>query len=112
MELGDIDSRLRQTVDNIEKYGREYASARGLSWLLQEQKRCILATQILKAGGKTVLEKESIALASEKYKTHLNVTKDCIAEELSLKATYERWQAEFEALRSLMSLEKTKMNLV
>src|SRR3990167_71908 len=111
MEL-DFSKRLRVAIDKIESVGSEYGDAKALSWLLQEQRKVVLASEIAKIDGGSYAEKERQALCSEAYKVHLEGTKEAIADEHRLKASYERWSYEFEALRSLLSLEKKKIELL
>ena len=111
MDFIDIEKKMRESVVKIETVGTEYAQAKALSWLLQEQRKVVLATQMAKSEAKTVNAKELDALQSVEYKTHLEGTKEAIGEEHRLKAVYERWLAQMEACRSLMSLEKKKIEL-
>ena len=111
MEIFEIESRMRDAVNNIEKVGREYADAKALSWLLQEQRKVVLASQMAKSEAKSVIGREQDALQSESYKLHLEGTKEAIAEEHRLKATYERWFAQYESCRSMMSLTKKQMEM-
>ena len=112
MEWVELESKMRDSVINIEKYGKEYAEAKALSWLLQEQRKVVLATQMAKSEAKSVNGKELDALQSEEYKQHLEGTKEAIAEEHRLKATSERWYAQFEACRSMMSFTKKQMEIL
>ena len=105
----DWENKLRQSVIKIEEVGKEYAEARALSWLLQEQKKVILATEMSKSQAKSIAEKEREALMSEAYKTHLEGTKEAIGEEHRLRATYDRYKSQFEALRSLLSMKKSTL---
>lgn len=108
----DFQAKMSEAVAMIEKVGTEYAEARALSWLLQEQRKVVLAKCTNEAAGKSIAEKENYARTSEEYKLHLEGTKEAIGEEYRLKAVYERWQAQYESIRSLLSLEKQKMQMV
>ena len=112
MEIHELESKMREAVINIEKFGKDYADAKGLSWLLQEQRKVVLATQMAKSEAKSINGKELDALQSEEYKTHLEGTKEAISEEHRLKAVMERWSAQFEACRSMMSFTKKQMELI
>lgn len=96
----------------MERLGKSYAEARALSWLLQEQKKVVLAKEMAKHVDLSAAKAEMLALGSEEYEIHLNGTKEAIGEEARLRAELERWTMQFEALRSLSSLEKSKMNMV
>jgi len=109
VELAD---KLKQAVTMIEKKGTAYAEAKGTSWNLQELRKVILSEQV-RAQNPTlsVAEREHFARTTDEYKTHLKGTSEAIKKELIAKAEYERWTAQVEALRSLLSHEKARMNL-
>src|SRR3990167_8987219 len=111
MNLEDIEKHLREAVKKIEEVGTIYADARALSWLLQEQKKVVLATEMSKSQAKTSAEKEREALTSETYRLHLEGCKEAIGQEHRLRAEYDRWISKTEALRSFLSLEKHKMTV-
>ena len=112
MEIVDLEAKIQQAVLKVGEVGKDYAEAKALSWLLQEQRKVVLATQMSKSEAKSVSGKEQEALQSQEYKDHLEGTKEAIADEHRLKATYERWFAQFEALRSMMSLAKKQIDMV
>ena len=112
MELHEIEEKMREAVKNIEKIGTQYAEAKALSWLMQEQRKVVLATEAAKSEAKSAIAKEQEALQSEAYKLHLEGTKEAIGEEHRLKATYERWYAQYECCRSMMSVTKKQMELL
>jgi len=93
----------------IERTGRAYADARAISWHLQEMRKVVLAEESRKADGSSMTEKETIARCSEGYKAHLEGTSQAIKNELTKKAEAERWKAQWDSLRSLISFEKTQM---
>lgn len=103
---------MKEAVNGIETVGHRYAEAKALSWLLQEQRKVVLATQMAKSEAKSVNGKELEALQSEAYKQHLEGTKEAIGEEHRLRATYEKYNAMFEGCRSLMSLTKKQMEMI
>ena len=111
MELNEIEEKMREAVNKIEEVGVLYADAKALSWLLQEQRKVVLATQMAKSEAKSINGKELDALQSPEYAQHLEGTKEAIADEHRLKATSERWYAQWESCRSLLSLEKKKMEI-
>jgi len=104
-----LRDKLADAVVMIEKAGREYATARGLSWNLQELRKVVLAEETRKAEGSSMTEKETNARCSTAYKTHLDGTSQAIKDELIKKAVCERWKAQWDSLRSLISFEKTQM---
>ena len=107
----DLPNKLMEAANKVEEIGILYAEAKALSWLLQEQKKVVLASEMRVSEGKSATEKEQNALCSEVYKTHLEGTKEAIAEELRLKAMLSRCEYSFEGYRSLMSLEKQKIQM-
>ena len=110
MELINIEKNMREAVLKIEEIGGKYAEARGISYQMQELKKVVLAREMGNYDG-SVASRETLALASEGYSIHINGTKDAIIAEARLKAEYTRWQAQYESCRSLLSLEKAKVNL-
>lgn len=108
----DFQAKLSQAVLMIEKKGKEYAQAKAISWQLQELRKTVLACEVAKIGQGSFNDRESMARSSEIYRQHLEGTKQAIEKELTLKAECERWSAQYEALRSLCSLEGKKIGLV
>lgn len=111
MELYEIEEKMKEAVNGIEKWGLEYAEARPVSWQLQEMRKVILATQMSKSEAKSVIAKEQEALQSPEYKQHLEGTAEAMRREHKAKAYLERYQAQFEACRSRMSLFKKQMEI-
>ena len=110
MEFIRIEKNMREAVNKIEEIGKQYAEAKGTSYLLQEQKKVVLARIMSDIEG-SVASREVEARASDRYEEHLVGTKVAIVEELKLKAEYEKWKAQYETCRSLLSMEKAKANL-
>ena len=105
-----LETRLNEAVAKIEETGKKYAKARGLSWQMQEMKKVILS-QIMKDMDGSIADREMRARCDQRYIDHLEGTGVAIAEENRTRAIYERFKAQFEAVRSLVSLEKAKINL-
>jgi len=108
----ELTQKLMEAANKVEEIGSLYAEAKALSWLLQEQKKVVLASQMKISECKSAVERETNALCSEVYKNHLEGTKEAIADELRLKAQMSKWEYSFEGYRSLMSLEKMKVNVL
>ena len=109
----DFTEKLRDTVTQIEKKGVEYANARGISWHLQEMRKVVLADEMrMLDQNLSVAEQDKRARYSKAYVLHLEGTKVAIQRELTFRAKYERYKYQFEAIRSMMSLEKSKMDLL
>jgi hypothetical protein len=106
----DWFERFTTVLDDMEKVGLEYAQAKSTSWLLQElgpAMKSSIMLDAMKTDPKISAQKaEAIARASEAYSKHLEGTAVAIATELRLKARYENLHAKYEAMRSVISLEK------
>jgi len=111
MEQYQIEKKLQEAVTNIEKFGAEYAKAKGISYQMQKMREVVLAMEMKNHLG-TNVQKDMEAKASLKYIKHLDGTRIAIEDEQRLKAQYTRWNAQFETLRSLLSLEKAKSRMV
>ena len=111
LDQNDIEKKMRLAVQNIEKIGKQYATAKGISYQMQEMRKVILAREMNKYKG-SVASREVSARASERYEEHISGTKEAIEEETRLRAEYERWRSQYEACRSLLSLEKAKARLL
>lgn len=107
----NFEAKMREACQKIETVGKSYAEARAQSWLLQEQRKVVLSNEMRGLQG-SMAEREMLARCSAVYQAHLVGTSQAIRQELSLRAELDKWQAVFEALRSLGSLEKAKMNMI
>jgi hypothetical protein len=110
MELHEFEERFERAILAFQEQGEKYALAKSQSWLLQEQRKVVLAKEMSQHNGSEA-SKERLALSSEAYRIHLEGTAQAIHEELKLKTGYERLQYQIEAYRSLSSLEKAQMNI-
>src|SRR5690348_16878774 len=109
MEIGDLELHLREAAKKIEEIGHQYAIAKGASWTLQEQKKVILAKVMKRHSHLKIAEQEREAYDSPEYDLHLEGCKEAITSELKLKASYEKWKAQFEACRSMYSAYKATL---
>jgi len=107
----DFHDQFRDCWEKIEEIGKEYASAKADSWHKQELCGAIKASIINKLGNIPVSKAEILAKCDQDYLSHLKETETAIHLELVLKARYEAKKAQFEAYRSLSSLEKATRNL-
>ncbi len=110
MELIQIENDMTTAVNKIEEIGTLYAEAKGVSYQMQKQREVVLAREMKEHGGSNANQKTE-ALASDRYVEHIKGTGEAIELETKLKAQLERWKAQYEACRSLLSLEKAKVNL-
>ena len=76
----NFEEKFRNVIEKIETVVKSYSDAKALSWLLQEQKKVVLATEISKIEKGSYAERERQALCSESYRIHLEGTKEAIAE--------------------------------
>lgn len=106
----DFEQHFRECWEQIEKLGKEYASAKATSWHLQEMVSSVKASLMNKLGEMPVSKAEILAKCDKSYLEHLMDTKTAIHTELVLKARYEAAKAKFEGYRSLSSLEKAQIN--
>lgn len=93
-------------IQKMEEAGLAYADRKSKSWHSQQLTGSVLASIIKTFGEKPISRAEVEAKDSEDYRTHLRETAEAIHEELVAKAKYERYEKEFEKLRSVCSLEK------
>lgn len=108
----DFEDKFRTIIMKMEKAGNEYAELRGQSYQLQELKGSVLASIISKLGEIPVSRGELLGKSSEEYQNHIKETSQAIKKELIAKCQYEKWKSSFEALRSLISLEKATQNQI
>jgi len=107
----NYEERMRGVCAAIERVGKKYAEARALAWLLTEQRKVVLANEMRKPEDGSIAEREMKARSSDVYYQHLVATSKAIHAELSLRAELDKWQASFEALRSLSSRDTARMRI-
>lgn len=90
--------------------GNEYADAKETSWYMQEMcsvMKSSLTEKALEENPKlSHVRAEDVAKASDEYAKHLKGTAAAIGIELKAKARYNKLSNQFEAYRSLISLDK------
>ena len=106
----DFHQKFQKIIFNLEESGTAYANAKADSWYSQEMCSSIKASMMMKflsENPKLSLSKaEIMAKDSDDYKGHLEETREKIRAENVARAEYKKWDASFEGLRSLSSLEK------
>lgn len=107
----DYESKMREAVSEIEKYGSEFAEAKPLANHLDELKKTILSEQLLKHQELPAWKAEAEARVSKGYMIHLKGLHAAEHEANVAWAKLEAAKAKFEALRSLLSYEKTQMKV-
>ena len=109
----DFHERFKAVIYEIEMSGRDYAEKKARSWQAQELKHAILSQEMKKLPKELPFNaKEANARCSVGYITYLKETAEAIKQENIAKAVYEKHRANFEALRCLISLEKTTRQVV
>lgn len=109
----DLHERFEQILEKIEEAGRDYAEKKGQSYQAQELKSSVLAQEMKKLPSDWAINrKEAEARCSDGFLQYIRETAKAIKDEGVSKAIYERWKAEFEALRSLTSLEKSTRQII
>jgi len=110
----DIDffEKFKDCISKLASIGEDYALAKAQSWQFQELCSVIRSEEFKKFPDLSIAKAEAESKTSERYIKHLEITKDSIHKELSLKAQYEAQKSRFEALRSLSSLEKSTRALI
>jgi len=109
--MPDFTKWFGDTLDDMEQAGETYSDLKSQSWSMQEHRKVVLATEMKKSDKKSVAGQEQDALVSEAYKLHLEGTAEAIRLEHRAKVHYDALQSKFEAIRSMSSLEKAKINL-
>lgn len=109
----NYQDKMAQAVKMISEKGAAYAKARATSWYMQEMRKVVLADEFGKQDPDlTAAERENKARVSQSYQEHLNGTKEAIHAEHVAKAELERWETQFEALRSLCSRETARIRAI
>jgi len=111
MDQYTIEKKLIEAVTNIEKYGVEYADAKGRSYNMQKLREVVLATEMGKVLG-TNAHKNMEALQKPEYILHLEGTAEAIAKEQKSKAIYTRWTSQVDVLKAFLYLEKQKAKIL
>ena len=108
MEMSYPD-KLKQAVNKISKWGLQYAEYRPLVDNLEELKKTILSSELLKHQDEAAWKAEAKARTSDAYLTHLDGLKVACERRDVAWARLKAAEAEFEAIRSLLSYEKKQM---
>jgi len=93
----------------IERVWHQYAQAKANSEMLSESKHSILAMEASKHEGSEA-ERNRIARCSDAYKKYLKWVQEARSKELTLKATMDSLDKQFEYCRSMNSLKKKEIN--
>ena len=104
-----FEDKMRIAVQEIQKWGLEYANYRPLADHLDELKKTILSSEILKYAEEAAWKAEAKARTSEAYLVHLDGLKVAHERANMAWAKLEAAKAKFDALRSLLSYEKKQM---
>lgn len=110
----DWQDRYTKILNKLEESGQAYAEAKASSWYSQEMCSSIKASLMMRSlesePKMSMVKAEILAKASPEYIEHLKETRDKIRQENLARSEYKKWDASFEANRSLSSLEKRIIN--
>ena len=88
---------LRQRIVAL---GHDWADANGAAELLEESRKSVLAQYALKMPGKSMAERESMALACEEYREHFRAM-------VSARTKANRARVEYDAARTWVDLVRS-----
>lgn len=111
----DFHERFKKILAKLDESGNAYAEAKAQSWFSQEMcsaiKSSIMKALMSEDTKLSVQKAEILAKAHPDYLKHLEETRDKIRQENLTRSEYKKWDASFEANRSLSSLEKRTQQL-
>jgi hypothetical protein len=111
--LSKVERKMTEAVTAMQKMAPELAVARQVKeWSDERKKRAfsVLVVQELN-NGKSVAAAEHIARSSDRWGADLNDLSEQYTSALRVIEAYNAWQTQYEAARSLLSLEKEKIRL-
>jgi len=106
-----LEKQLDSLPKQINDAGQEWAEANFLYEQMDELKKHVLASLKDECDGSDAA-RERVALASEAYKKHINAMCEAHKNALIKKIRYDALCKKFDATRTLVSLEKQKINMV
>lgn len=89
--------------------GCEWADKRHAAMLLAETLKPLRAKLFLEAQGKSVAEREHMALAHPDYTAHVKLMADADREEIKAKVRFEAKKAKLDAMRTLESTRRAEL---
>ena len=95
----------------IVELGEAWADADAAAALLEETKKVVAARLFLNAAGKSVAEREAMALASDDYRQHIASMVEARRVAQRAKVKYDGSKTWVDMVRSLESTERTRMQL-
>lgn len=102
--------KFNKVLTAMQQAGEQYADAKETAWYLQEMCSVMKSSLTEKALADNPklshVRAEDVAKASDEYAKHLKGTAVAIGIELKAKAKYNKLSNQFEAYRSLISLDK------
>ena len=107
----NFDERFERVVLGIQESGEDWAEKR-FTWRQLDDCTKPLLARLKGRDGATEAARERIAMASQEYLDHIKGVAVAELDMLKAKVKYDRMITQFEAYRSLCSIEKKKMNLV
>lgn len=107
----DFHARFKQSLNKLKTTGEAYALARKKSYYMQEMKKVVRSRIQNSFGDVPMSRSEMMSYASADYEKHLQETAEAIYQEEKVSNDKESAKSEFEANRSLCSLDKATRNL-
>ena len=105
----DYESRMRQAVMDLEKWGQEFAKYKPIAENLDDLKKTVLSEEMLKYQDEPQWKAEAKARVSQAYRLHLDGYRQATHKANVAWANLEAAKAKFDALRSLLSYEKKQL---
>jgi len=106
MELHEIEEKMLDAVQKFGHFGLRHANFKALSWELQRNEKNLVAVLMKHSEAKTTSAQEREAYASKDYLEHVRKTADMIHKESESLHKRDYYYALYEAMRSLLSVQK------
>lgn len=103
----DVD----RLIDELEEVGQEWADAKAAADALEDSKKSVLAEALRRADGKTVGEREAVALTDAGYLSHLRVLADSRKRSNRARVRYDIAQIRIELIRTNASTQRAAMSM-
>lgn len=110
-DIAALQAEIYGVLDAMEKQRTDYAVAKQVAEYDSDRRKIALAKATKSADGKSIAEKEMNARASGPYSDALAVLADSYAESQRVISRYYTLQSKMDALRSILSTQKTLAGL-
>ena len=102
-------NELRQRLVDL---GTAWAEANGAADLLEESRKSVLAQYALKMPGKSMAERESMALACEEYREHFRAMVSARTKANRARVEYDGARKWLDMVRTLESSRRAEMGML